>query len=95
MANVLLYGEAHWDEDRIWKIANNDLRRRPDLVLLVGTRLKVPTARLLAAKFCDKALERGGLTVWVNKDGGLGVGQDGRFTHLVEQDCDAFVSLFP
>jgi NAD-dependent histone deacetylase SIR2 len=90
--NILLYGEDHWDEDSIWKIAKNDLRQRPDLVLVVGTRLKVPTPRQLAARFCDKVLETGGLTVWVNRDGGLGV--DGRFTYLVEQDCDAFISLF-
>ncbi|KAJ1967010.1 NAD-dependent deacetylase hst3 [Dispira parvispora] len=39
--NIVLYNEPHPSGDLIAKVMNNDVRHRPDLLLILGTRLNV------------------------------------------------------
>jgi NAD-dependent SIR2 family protein deacetylase len=66
--NILLYGECHHAEEEIATLIQNDLKQLPDLLLVAGTRLKIPGAKLLAEAFCDKVLNADGATVWISKD---------------------------
>ncbi len=56
------------DGDTIGKVAERDLRTGPDMVIVVGTGLKMPRVRRLVKEFCRGVNSRGGLAVWINKD---------------------------
>jgi len=89
--NVVLYGEENPDGEAIGKITKHDLRRGPDIVLVVGTGLKVPGARRLVKELCRAAKHRSGLTVSARKDAqpcGLGIAFDAVF----RCDCDDLAS---
>ncbi|KAL9128700.1 MAG: hypothetical protein Q9217_002661 [Psora testacea] len=64
--NILLYGEETQNSDVIGETATQDLRKHPDMLLVVGTALKVPGAKRLAKEFCQVTQAHGGLAVWVN-----------------------------
>jgi len=90
--NVVLYGEENPNGDTIGKIAERDLRTGPDMVIVVGTGLKVPGARRLVKEFCRSVKSRGGLAVWINKDP-FPSGLKGCFGSTFQRDCDDVVSL--
>lgn len=64
--NVVLYEEEHPRGETIGAVAEQDLRKGPDIILVVGTALKVPEARRLVRELCCAAA-RGGLTARINK----------------------------
>ena len=52
----------------IGRLTEQDLGTGPEIVLVVGTALKVPGARRLVKELCRAAKAQGGSTVWINKD---------------------------
>lgn len=90
--NVVLYGEEHPNGEIIGNLAERDLQKGPDMVIVVGTGLKVPGARRLVREFCRSAKSGGGLAVWINKDP---VPSDLKtcFDFAFQRDCDDIVSL--
>ncbi len=50
--NIVLYGEENPNGSAIRKITERDLRTGLDIVIIVGTGLKVPGARRLVREFC-------------------------------------------
>ncbi|PQE08876.1 hypothetical protein CJF31_00010797 [Rutstroemia sp. NJR-2017a BVV2] len=66
--NVLLYGEPHPDDKEILEAAKYDLRICPELVLIVGTKLRIPGAKSIAADFCYAARSVGGASFWISKE---------------------------
>lgn len=58
--NVLLYGEPHPDDKEILETAKHNLRICPELVLIISTKLAIPSARSIAADFCDATRSVGG-----------------------------------
>jgi NAD-dependent SIR2 family protein deacetylase len=46
---VVLHGEPHPNSKELTEVVQSDLRAHPDLVLVVGTKLKIPCARSIAA----------------------------------------------
>jgi NAD-dependent histone deacetylase SIR2 len=90
--NVVLYGEEDPDGDAIGRITERDLRTGPDVVLVVGTGLKVPGARRLVKELCRAAKHRNGFTIWASKDApprGLAIAFDAVF----RCDCDDLAAL--
>ncbi|PSN72873.1 DHS-like NAD/FAD-binding domain-containing protein [Corynespora cassiicola Philippines] len=66
---MVLYNETNPDEDAIGACAAQDLRTRPDAVIVVGTTLKVPGTRRIAREMCAVVRDRrDGITVWINND---------------------------
>jgi NAD-dependent SIR2 family protein deacetylase len=65
--NVLLYSEPHLDDKEILETAKYDLRICPELVLIVSTKLAIPSAWSIAADFCDAAQSVGGASFWISK----------------------------
>ena len=90
--NVVLYGKENPNGDMIGKIAERDLRTGPDMVIVVGTGLKVPGARRLIREFCRSVKSRGGLAIWINKHP-VPSGLKGYFDFTFQRDCDDVVCL--
>jgi NAD-dependent histone deacetylase SIR2 len=93
---ILLYGENNPDELAVEAVFKHDLRECPDAVIVVGTCLKVPGARMLAKEFCRvvKAGRRQGVTLWINKERpSLPLEIDSLFDYVVRGDCDEIASL--
>ena len=66
---LFLYGEANPDEEQIVTRWSKDIRKCPDAVVIIGTRLEVPGARKLAADLCRTVKgKRRGTTVWINAE---------------------------
>jgi len=89
--NVLLYGEENPNSTDIGKLTAQDLRKAPDLVIVVGTSLKVPGARRLAKELCRATKASGGTTAWINKEAapsGLNI----VFDFVIRAGCDDVVS---
>ena len=61
--NVVLFGEQDPDGDAIGRITERDLRKGPDVVLVVGTGLKVPGARRFVKELSCAAKRQDGSTV--------------------------------
>ena len=90
--NVVLYGEENPNGDAIGRLTEKDLRNGPNVVLVVGTGLKVRGAKVLVRELCHSAKARGGLAVWVNKDlppSDLGFS----FDFVFRGDCDEMASV--
>ena len=64
---VWLYQDFHYpDADAISTVQHADLQKKPDLVVVVGTALKVDSARFLARDMCKAVRQNGGMAVWIN-----------------------------
>jgi len=86
--DVLLYGEPHPDDSEILDAVENDLKICPDLVLVVGTTLKIPGALSIATSFCHAARKQGGISVWISKEEPASRVR-GLFDYILRGDCDA------
>lgn len=87
--NVILYGEKNPNGESIGRIAELDIRKGLDLVLVVGTCLKISEAKRLAREFCHAARVGGGKTVWINKEVPL-FSLGNAFDLTILGDCDDF-----
>ncbi|KAL5312998.1 hypothetical protein ACEPPN_019424 [Leptodophora sp. 'Broadleaf-Isolate-01'] len=85
--DVLLYNEPHPDDTGIWQTIQRGLRKRPDLVLIVGTTLKVPGALSIATNFCRATQSRGGVAIWMSKEEPLSKVRH-LFDYVFRGDCD-------
>jgi NAD+-dependent protein deacetylase SIR2 len=64
---IWLYNDFDYpDADAIDKVIAADLRGKPDAVIVVGTALKVESAKTLARDMCHTARKDGGFTAWIN-----------------------------
>lgn len=66
---MVLYNEHNPDDEAIGAVTKDDLRKRPDAVVVVGTTLKVPGVRRIVREMCATVRDRrGGVTIWINND---------------------------
>lgn len=66
---LVLYNEHNPDDMAIGAVTRDDLRKRPDAVIVVGTGLDVPGVRRIAREMCGVVRDRrGGVAIWINKD---------------------------
>jgi len=92
---ILLYGENNPDKVAVEAVVKHDLREDLDAVIVEGTCLTVPGARMLAKEFCRvaKARRRPGITLWINKERpSSSSGIDSLFDYVVHGDCDKIAS---
>jgi hypothetical protein len=84
-------GEDHWQGERIAELINHDQSAGPDVLLILGTSLKVSGPRNLARLFARAVGANGGRVAYVNlsrpsrKDWGSLV------DYWVEWECDKWV----
>lgn len=89
--NIVLYGEEHPNGDLIGKCASRDLRSKPDMLIIVGTSLKVAGIRKLVKDMARAVREKDGLVVFVNATGVSSSTWNDIIDYHVEADCDAWV----
>ena len=66
---MVLYNEHNPDDEAIGSVAKQDLMKRPDAVIVVGTTLKVPGVRRIVREMCGTVRDRrGGVAIWINND---------------------------
>lgn len=66
---MVLYNEHNPDDEAIGTVTRQDLQKRPDAVIVVGTTLKVPGVRRIVREMCGVVRDRrGGVAIWINND---------------------------
>lgn len=66
---MVLYNEHNPDDEAIGKVTQEDLRKRPDAIIVVGTTLKVPGVRRIVREMCGVVRDRrDGVAIWINND---------------------------
>ncbi|KAG0266420.1 hypothetical protein DFQ27_009796 [Actinomortierella ambigua] len=90
--DIVLYNENHPFGDAIGTIQVSDLAKSPDVLLVMGTSLKVHGLRLLVRKAAKAvhANKRGGCVILVNKTPVVGKEWQGVFDYFIEGECDAW-----
>jgi NAD-dependent SIR2 family protein deacetylase len=94
LAKVLLYGGDSPDESDITDSFEKDLNEPIDAVIIVGTRLRIPSLKRFTQRLCETVKSRGGTTLWVsNEPSRLGQKFQSVIDFEVLGDCDAFPFL--
>nr|OQO31695.1 hypothetical protein B0A51_01043 [Rachicladosporium sp. CCFEE 5018] len=66
---MVLYNEHNPDDEAIGRVASDDLRRRPDAVIVVGTTLKVPGIQRITREMCAMVRDRkDGMAIWISNE---------------------------
>jgi NAD-dependent SIR2 family protein deacetylase len=91
--NIVLYGEIHWESDQLDAHISSDLHSGPDLLLIMGTSLKVSGVRHLVQEFA-KTVHRhqSGRVIFVNRTPPASSVWDGYIDDFIMMDCDEWVS---
>ncbi|KAI7279202.1 DHS-like NAD/FAD-binding domain-containing protein [Hortaea werneckii] len=92
---MVLYNEHNPDELAIGSVMKEDLRRRPDAVIVVGTTVKIPGVKRILKELSGIVRDRkdGGLAIWINQE--LPPAADGIkdcFDIIVQSSCDEVAS---
>ncbi|GAM83567.1 hypothetical protein ANO11243_015550 [Dothideomycetidae sp. 11243] len=66
---MVLYNEHNPDDEAIGNVVAEDLRKRPDAIIVVGTTLKIPGVKRIVREMCATVRDRrDGVAVWINND---------------------------
>lgn len=90
--NVVLYGEEHPDADMVGSLAEADIRAAPDLMIILGTSLKVHGLKVFVKQFARAVHARGGRVVFVNNTPPQDSVWSDAIDFFVAMDCDAWVA---
>ena|SRR5277367_5492049 len=89
--DVLLFGEEHPDSDTLETLISDDLKKKLDLLLIIGTSLKVDGIKSLVKKFAKAVRSNKGSIVFVNKTEATKSVWSNILGYWVEGDCDTWV----
>lgn len=89
--NIVLYNEHHATGDLISKIQNGDMRKGPDMLIVMGTSLQIPGVKHILKKFAALVKEKGGLTILINKTRTKEF--ESVFDHQFQGSCDEVCEL--
>lgn len=89
--NIVLYGEEHPYSDKFAKNLNKDLNKRPNLLLIFGTSLKVNGVKNLVKNISKKIHENeNGLVILINKEPISNSFWKNYIDYQIVSDCDSF-----
>lgn len=88
---IVLYGENHPQAEYLARGLNHDLKSRPDLLLIMGTSLKVDGVKKLVRSLATSIHSKGGKIIFVNKTPLSSSSWNGIIDYQVLSDCDDFV----
>ncbi|CAK7897282.1 NAD-dependent histone deacetylase Hst3p [[Candida] anglica] len=88
--SIVLYGENHPQAEFLARGLSTDLRSRPDLLIIMGTSLKVDGVKKLVRSLASSIHDKGGKIVFVNKTP-VSTSWSGIIDYQVLGDCDEFV----
>ena len=92
--NIVLYGEEHPAADELTPIRMHDLNLSPDVLLILGTSLRVHGLQNLVKEFAKSIhskVSRRKKVIFVNLTKPSGSAWDGIIDYHVSMDCDAWV----
>ena len=95
--NIILYGEEHPSADKLSSITTCDLKCNPDVLLVLGTSLKVHGLKVLVREFAKavhKRTGKKGVVIFVNLTRPPGSVWNDVFNYWVSMDCDDWVHDF-
>lgn len=90
--DIVLYGEAHPQDHLIDQVVRHDLSLGPDMLLILGTSLRVHGLKTLVREFAKTVHDRGGKVVFVNFTKPPDSVWSDFIDYWVQWDCDAWVS---
>ncbi|CAK7216686.1 NAD-dependent deacetylase hst3 [Sporothrix bragantina] len=89
--DIVLYGEEHPNAHLISPIVQHDLSLTPDMLLILGTSLKVHGLKVLVREFAKAVHSRGGKVVFVNYTKPPESVWSDIIDYWVQWDCDTWV----
>lgn len=90
--NIVLYGEDHPYSDLITRGLNQDLKSNPDMLIVIGTSLKIDGIKKLVKSLAYKIHSRNGKVVYINKSS-LSLQWNKHIDFQLIGDCDVFVNF--
>jgi len=90
--NVVLYGEEHPEADMVGKLNESDIRAAPDMMIILGTSLKVHGLKRIVKEFAKAVHAKGGKVVFVNNTAPTESVWNDTIDYHVEVDCDDWVA---
>jgi len=93
LPNIILYNEPtlHPSTTTTTKVISSDLNRKPDLLLIFGTSLKVHGIKQLVKDFAEQVHANRGTVIFINKGKPGKAEWDNFIDYWVERDCDAWI----
>ncbi|KAI1490109.1 hypothetical protein F5X96DRAFT_571418 [Biscogniauxia mediterranea] len=89
--DIVLYGEEHPQSDLISPIVQHDLSTGPDLLLVLGTSLRVHGLKVMVKEFAKAVHNKGGKVVFINFTKPSESVWGDIIDYWIEWDCDAWV----
>ncbi|CCE65450.1 hypothetical protein TPHA_0L00930 [Tetrapisispora phaffii CBS 4417] len=65
---IVLYNEVHPEGDIISEVANMDMKKKPDCLIIAGTSLNIPGVKSMCKQFITKIRTSKGYVIYVNKE---------------------------
>ncbi|CAG8961712.1 hypothetical protein HYFRA_00006252 [Hymenoscyphus fraxineus] len=90
--DIVLYGEEHPHANLVGPLITHDIGIGPDVLLIMGTSLKVHGLKIMVKEFAKAVHGRGGTVVFVNRTKPPESTWGDVIDYWVEWDCDAWVS---
>lgn len=89
--DIVLYGEEHPQSDLISPIVQHDLATGPDLLLVLGTSLRVHGLKVMVKEFAKAVHKKGGKVIFINFTKPSESVWGDILDYWIEWDCDAWV----
>lgn len=89
--DIVLYGEEHPQSDLISPIVQHDLAAGPDLLLVLGTSLRVHGLKVMVKEFARAVHKKGGKVIFINFTKPSESAWGDVLDYWIEWDCDAWV----
>lgn len=89
--DIVLYGEEHPNAHLISPIITHDLALYPDMLLILGTSLRVHGLKVMVREFAKTVHSKGGKVVFVNFTKPPESSWGGIIDFWIQWDCDAWV----
>lgn len=89
--DIVLYGEEHPNAHLISPIVTHDLSLYPDMLLILGTSLRVHGLKVMIREFAKTVHSKGGKVVFVNFTKPPESSWGDVIDYWIEWDCDAWV----
>lgn len=90
--NIVLYGEEHPNGDLIGRCTDQDLKSKPDCLIIMGTSLKVNGIKKLVRSMAKTVKQKNGSVILVNDTPLCQSAWEKVIDFHIEGDCDQWVS---
>jgi NAD-dependent histone deacetylase SIR2 len=90
--DIILYGEHQTDGEDIGRIVEYDLSKKPDMLIVMGTSLSIPSLKELVRRVAKEVKNQGGLCILLNRTQVASMSAwKGVFDYHVKGELDSWV----